>query len=248
MPRYSRWLVALTAAAGTLATTPAFAAVPVAAHATVIPTISVSSTELTIGETVSFSGTGYLPGEEVYVRLIPAAPISVRRGPEPVTRLTLDEDNTDNDRRIVVLGIFLARADGSVSGEVRIPEYRRIDRVRPGDYNFQLAGHASQLWQSVRVSIAADEEHSGHKPPQHEPPRHERPDQERPDHGRPDQEGGPDQERPDHERQDHEGVDQQRPEQGPPNHEPQQKSSAKPKPKPKPGAKPKPKPGHRPQG
>ncbi|MFE2875083.1 hypothetical protein ACFXG6_15085 [Streptomyces roseus] len=182
MPRYSRWLVALTAAAGTLAATPAFAAVPVAAHATVIPTVSVSSTELTVGDTVSFSGTGYLPGEEVYVRLIPAAPISVRRGPEPTSRLTLDEDNTDNDRRIVVLGIFLAGADGSVSGDVWIPDYPGIDRVRPGDYHFQLAGHASQLWQSVRVSIAAGDGHSGHKPPQHEPPEHARPDQGRPNH------------------------------------------------------------------
>ncbi|KOU13806.1 hypothetical protein ADK52_38265 [Streptomyces sp. WM6372] len=220
MPRYSRWLVALTAAAGTLAATPAFAAVPVAAHATVIPTVSVSSTDLTVGDTVSFSGTGYLPGEEVYVRLIPAAPISVRRGPEPTSRLTLDEDNTDNDRRIVVLGIFLAGADGSVSGDVWIPDYPGIDRVRPGDYHFQLAGHASQLWQSVRVSIAAGEGSSGHKPPQHEPPNHERPDQE-----------PADQEPADHERPDHE-----RPDQEPPNHEPPHKPS------------PKPKPGHKPQG
>ncbi|MEU2155796.1 hypothetical protein ABZ532_12420 [Streptomyces sp. NPDC019396] len=117
--------------------------------------MSVSDTSFYNGETVEFRGTGYDPGETVYVRLIPTAPFRLDGDHED------DEDNPfadfgdpRRDRHVVLLGIFAADEDGVVSGEVTIEDrFRRDHEVLPGDYLFQLAGEESGLWQQVRVTI-----------------------------------------------------------------------------------------------
>ncbi|WP_338677091.1 hypothetical protein V1460_32020 [Streptomyces sp. SCSIO 30461] len=117
--------------------------------------VSVNDNAFHSGEIVEFRGTGYEPGEEVYVRLIPTASFRLNRDVEEAEdSLFADFGDPRRDRHIVLLGIFAADEDGVVSGAVTIEDrFRRNQEVLPGEYLFQLAGRESGLWQQVRVRI-----------------------------------------------------------------------------------------------
>lgn len=162
MPRNPRWLVALAAGAAVLSAGPAVAAAapPAAVNPAPFSTITVDRSTVAHGESFTVSASRYWPNEEVYVRLVP-------EGRADETRAVHGVDG-DGDlragRRIVTLAILLANGDGEVSGTVRVPErHGRYHHLR-GEYRLELAGHGSQLWQSIPFRVVAAEFGGHHKP------------------------------------------------------------------------------------
>ncbi|MFJ4862203.1 MULTISPECIES: hypothetical protein [unclassified Streptomyces] len=156
MPRNPRWLVALAAGAAVLSAGPAAAsaAPPAAVNPAPFSTITVDRSTVAHGESFTVSASRYWPNEEVYVRLIP-------EGRADDTRAVEGSDGNGDlraGRRIVTLAILLANADGEVSGTVTVPERRAAARHRlRGEYRLELAGHGSQLWQSIPFRVVAPE-------------------------------------------------------------------------------------------
>ncbi|MEV6676662.1 hypothetical protein AB0N09_07295 [Streptomyces erythrochromogenes] len=154
MPRNTRWLVALAAGAALLGALPgnpaaAAEAPPATANPAPFSTVTIDRNPVTHGETFTVSATGFRPGEEVYVRLIPRG----REDPVATVRVLGDDAAfLRTGRRIVTLAVLLARADGSVSGSVTVPERRVRPRIF-GEYHLELAGHGSQLWQSTPITV-----------------------------------------------------------------------------------------------
>ncbi|MER6197920.1 hypothetical protein ABT234_11225 [Streptomyces sp. NPDC001586] len=162
MPRNPRWLVALAAGAAVLSAGPAVAsaAPPAAVNPAPFSTITVDRSTVAHGESFTVSASRYWPNEEVYVRLIP-------EGRADETRAVEGFDGNGDPRagrRIVTLAILLANAEGEVSGTVRVPErHGRYHHLR-GEYRLELAGHGSQLWQSIPFRVVAPEGEWHHKP------------------------------------------------------------------------------------
>ncbi|MFE5535901.1 hypothetical protein [Streptomyces sp. NPDC056492] len=166
MPRNPRWLVALAAGAAVLSagSTVASAAPSSAVNPAPFSTIVVDRSTVAHGESFTVSASRYWPNEEVYVRLVPQGRSDDARA--------LQGFDGDGDwragRRIVTLAILLADADGEVSGTVRVPERHGRNLIR-GEYQLELAGHGSQLWQSIAFRVIAAEDGSGGKKPGHRP-------------------------------------------------------------------------------
>ncbi|MFE5493535.1 hypothetical protein ACFQ7Z_26790 [Streptomyces virginiae] len=156
MPRTRRWVVALAVGATALCAVPAATAATAqtlpAAAANPVPesTVTIDQNPVTHGTTFHVSATGFDPGEEVYVRLIPRGREDLVRGGGG------DGDHSSgilrSGREIVVLAILLAQADGSVSADVTIPDRNKRPRIF-GEYLLELAGHRSQIWQTVRITV-----------------------------------------------------------------------------------------------
>ncbi|MEV7446254.1 hypothetical protein AB0O22_34790 [Streptomyces sp. NPDC091204] len=157
MPRNPRWLVALAAGAAVLSAGPAAAsaAPPAAVNPAPFSTVTVDRSTVAHGESFTVSASRYWPNEEVYVRLIPEG-----RADDTRAATGLDGDDADGNgggdaragRRIVTLAILLANAEGEVSGTVTVPERRGRHHLR-GEYRLELAGHSSQLWQSIPFRV-----------------------------------------------------------------------------------------------
>ncbi|MFD9475564.1 hypothetical protein [Streptomyces nojiriensis] len=166
MPRNPRWLVALAAGAAVLSAGPAVAsaAPPAAVNPAPFSTITVDRSTVAHGESFTVSASRYWPNEEVYVRLIP-------EGRADETRTVEGSDGNGDlraGRRIVTLAILLANGDGEVSGTVRVPERHGRHHHLRGEYRLELAGHGSQLWQSIPFRVVAAE-FGGHHKPGHRP-------------------------------------------------------------------------------
>ncbi|MFF3085209.1 hypothetical protein ACFVRB_09185 [Streptomyces nojiriensis] len=162
MPRNPRWLVALAAGAAVLSAGPAVAsaAPPATVNPAPFTTITVDRSTVAHGESFTVSASRYWPNEEVYVRLIPEGRADDTRAVEGVD----GDGDLRAGRRIVTLAILLANGDGEVSGTVRIPErHGRYHHLR-GEYRLELAGHGSQLWQSIPFRVVASEFGGHHKP------------------------------------------------------------------------------------
>ncbi|MFD6185106.1 hypothetical protein [Streptomyces goshikiensis] len=163
MPRNPRWLVALAAGAAVLSAGPAAAASaapPAAVNPAPYSTITVDRSTVAHGESFTVSASRYWPNEEVYVRLIPEGRADGTRAVEGVDGL----GDLRAGRRIVTLAILLANGNGEVSGTIRIPErHGRYHHLR-GEYRLELAGHGSQLWQSIPFRVIAAEVGGHHKP------------------------------------------------------------------------------------
>ncbi|WP_030385301.1 hypothetical protein [Streptomyces sp. NRRL S-241] len=163
MPRNPRWLVALAAGAAVLSAGPAAAsaAPPAAVNPAPFSTITVDRNTVAHGESFTVSASRYWPNEEVYVRLIP-------EGRADDTRAVEGSDGNGDlraGRRIVTLAILLANAGGEVSGTITVPERRAAARHRlRGEYHLELAGHSSQLWQSIPFRVLAPEFGEHHRP------------------------------------------------------------------------------------
>ncbi|MFD7084234.1 hypothetical protein [Streptomyces sp. NPDC059918] len=167
MPRNPRWLVALAAGAAVLSGGSAVASAAPSSAVNPAPysTIVVDRSTVAHGESFTVSASRYWPNEEVYVRLVP-------QGRADDDARALQGFDGDGDwragRRIVTLAILLADADGEVSGTVRVPERHGRHLLR-GEYQLELAGHGSQLWQSIAFRVIAAEDGSGGKKPGHRP-------------------------------------------------------------------------------
>ncbi|MGW3322254.1 hypothetical protein [Streptomyces virginiae] len=165
MPRNPRWLVALAAGAAVLSAGPAAAsaAPPAAVNPTPFSTVTVDRSTVAHGESFTVSASRYWPNEEVYVRLIPEGRADETRAAAGIDG---DEDGAGDlrrGRRIVTLAILLANADGEVSGTVTVPERHRRHHLL-GEYRLELAGHGSQLWQSIPFRVVAAEGGGHHRP------------------------------------------------------------------------------------
>ncbi|MER6445960.1 hypothetical protein DEJ51_31490 [Streptomyces venezuelae] len=162
MPRSPRWLVALAAGAAVLSAGPAVAsaAPPAVVNPTPFSTIVVDRSTVAHGESFTVAASRYWPNEEVYVRLIPEG-----RADETRALGGFDGDGDPRaGRRIVTLAILLANGDGEVSGTVRVPgRHGRYHHLR-GEYRLELAGHGSQLWQSIPFRVVAAEFGEHHRP------------------------------------------------------------------------------------
>ncbi|MFG2972090.1 hypothetical protein ACGFYY_03655 [Streptomyces sp. NPDC048331] len=167
MPRNPRWLVALAAGAAVLSAGPAAAsaAPPAAVNPAPFNTVTVDRSTVAHGESFTVSASRYWPNEEVYVRLVPEGRADETRA---VAGIDGDGDadglgDLRRGRRIVTLAILLANAEGEVSGTVTVPERHRRHHLR-GEYRLELAGHGSQLWQSIPFRVVAAEGGGQHKP------------------------------------------------------------------------------------
>ncbi|MFI5666388.1 hypothetical protein [Streptomyces sp. NPDC051704] len=167
MPRNPRWLVALAAGAAVLSggSAVASAASSSAVNPAPFSTIVVDRSTVAHGESFTVSASRFWPNEEVYVRLVP-------QGRADDDARALQGFDRDGDwragRRIVTLAILLADANGEVSGTVRVPERHGRHLLR-GEYQLELAGHGSQLWQSIAFRVLAAENGSGEKKPGQRP-------------------------------------------------------------------------------
>ncbi|MFD7911874.1 hypothetical protein ACFV30_14225 [Streptomyces sp. NPDC059752] len=162
MPRNPRWLVALAAGAAVLSAGPAVAsaAPPAAVNPAPYSTITVDRSTVAHGESFTVSASRFWPNEEVYVRLVPEGRADETRAVEGVD----GDGDLRAGRRIVTLAILLANGNGEVSGTVRVPErHGRYHHLR-GEYRLELAGHSSQLWQSIPFRVVAAEFGGHHKP------------------------------------------------------------------------------------
>ncbi|MFF9050150.1 hypothetical protein ACF09Z_03180 [Streptomyces erythrochromogenes] len=162
MPRNPRWLVALAAGAAVLSAGPAAAsaAPPAAVNPAPFSTITVDRSTVAHGESFRVSASRYWPNEELYVRLIPEGRADETRAAEG-----FDGDGDRRaGRRIVTLAILLANAEGEVSGTVTVPERRGRHHHLRGEYRLELAGHGSQLWQSIPFRVIPAENGGHHKP------------------------------------------------------------------------------------
>uniref|UniRef100_A0AAU2K279 Uncharacterized protein n=1 Tax=Streptomyces sp. NBC_00049 TaxID=2903617 RepID=A0AAU2K279_9ACTN len=165
MPRNPRWLVALAAGAAVLSAGPAAvaAAPPAAVNPAPFTTITVDRSTVAHGESFTVSASRYWANEEVYVRLIP-------KGRDDETRAAGGADGEGDlhaGRRIVTLAILLANAEGEVSGTVTVPRRHGRHHHLRGEYYLELAGHGSQLWQSLPFRVIAAELDGHHKPGHH---------------------------------------------------------------------------------
>ncbi|MGW6985222.1 hypothetical protein ACWGE1_38165 [Streptomyces sp. NPDC054932] len=167
MPRNPRWLVALAAGAAVLSASPATAsaAPPAAVNPAPFSTITVDRSTVAHGESFTVSASRYWPNEEVYVRLIPEGRADDTRAVEGVD----GDGDLRAGRRIVTLAILLANADGEVSGTVTVPRRHGRHHHLRGEYRLELAGHGSQLWQSIPFRVVAAEFGGGHHKPGHGP-------------------------------------------------------------------------------
>ncbi|MFE6081312.1 hypothetical protein [Streptomyces virginiae] len=165
MPRNPRWLVALAAGAAVLSAGPAAAsaAPPAAVNPAPFSTVTVDRSTVAHGESFTVSASRYWPNEEVYVRLVPEGRADETRAAAGIDG---DEDGAGDlrrGRRIVTLAILLANAEGEVSGTVTVPERHRRHHLL-GEYRLELAGHGSQLWQSIPFRVVAAEGGGHHRP------------------------------------------------------------------------------------
>lgn len=166
MPRNPRWLVALAAGAAVLSAGPAAAsaAPPAAVNPAPFSTVIVDRSTVAHGESFTVSASRYRPNEEVYVRLIPEGRADDTRAVAGIDGDLDGNGDLRRGRRIVTLAILLANANGEVSGTVTVPaRYGRHHRIL-GEYRLELAGHGSQLWQSIPFRVVAAEGGGHHKP------------------------------------------------------------------------------------